>query len=318
VRDRATLDRIRALAIPPAWTEVWICSLAHGHLQATGRDVRGRKQYRYHEEWNSVRGTTKYERVIAFGRVLPRIRRRVQRDLRREGLGREKVLAVVVQLLEATLIRVGNEEYARENGSFGLTTLRDRHVTFNRGTVRFQFLGKSGKTHDVQLHDARLSRLVKRLQELPGQDLFQYIDETGERQKVTSEDINAYLREVAGEEFSAKDFRTWSGTLLAAQEFAALVAKKIRPTKRLLKEAIIRVAERLGNTPTICRKCYIHPHVMDGFLVGETIEVVVAGNGGTPHGAVEAAVLAFLKRRMKRRPVSIATALRRSITKAAA
>ncbi|MDB6126285.1 MAG: topoisomerase, partial [Verrucomicrobia bacterium] len=198
VRDRATLDRIRALAIPPAWTEVWICSLAHGHLQATGRDVRGRKQYRYHEEWNSVRGTTKYERVIAFGRMLPRIRRRVRRDLRREGLGREKVLAVVVQLLEATLIRVGNEEYARENGSFGLTTLRDRHVTFNRGTVRFQFLGKSGKTHDVQLHDARLSRLVKRLQELPGQDLFQYIDETGERQKVTSEDINAYLREVAG------------------------------------------------------------------------------------------------------------------------
>ena len=215
MKDAATVERIRKLAIPPAWTDVWICPRANGHLQATGRDARGRKQYRYHADWREVRDETKFGRMIAFGEALPKIRERIDRDLSQRGLGREKVLATVVKLLETTLIRVGNEEYAKQNNSFGLTTLRDRHVDVDGSTLRFEFRGKSGKEHSVEVHDRRLARIVKQCRDLPGQKLFQYLDDDGERQSVSSEDVNAYLRETTGEDFSAKDFRTWGGTVLA-------------------------------------------------------------------------------------------------------
>lgn len=306
VKDAATLARVKSLAIPPAWTEVWIAPQANGHIQATGRDARGRKQYRYHAEWRATRDGTKFNRMLAFGRALPRIRKMVARDLRRPGLGREKVLAAMVRLLETTLIRVGNEEYAKQNQSFGLSTMRDRHVEIARGVLHFSFRGKSGKQHHVDLHDARLARIVRQTQELPGQELFQYVDEAGDQQKVSSHDVNDYLRSIAGEEFSAKDFRTWAGTVLAAvalREFQRFDSHA--EAKRNLVAAIENVARRLGNTPAICRKCYVHPVVMESYLDGETVELLKAKTEeALSHDfaglrAEEAAVLAFLQSRLR-------------------
>jgi DNA topoisomerase-1 len=277
ISNRAELQRIRALAIPPAWTDVWICANPLGHLQATGRDARGRKQYRYHPRWREVRDEVKYGRLIKFAQALPRIRARANADLRRSGLPREKVLAAVVLLLEKTLIRVGNEEYARENRSFGLTTMRDEHAKIAGGSVRFEFRGKSGIRHAVDLHDARLARIVKACRDLPGYELFQYIDEDGERQVIDSADVNEYLREVSGEDFTAKDFRTWAGTVLAAKALAATRAfSSAKQAKRNIVQAIESVAKRLGNTRSVCRKCYIHPAIFDAYLDGATIETVRA------------------------------------------
>jgi DNA topoisomerase-1 len=263
VQDLPTLRRIRALAIPPAWTEVWICPIPHGHIQAVGRDARGRKQYRYHARWREVRDQTKYARLVEFGRALPRIRERIEQDLGRPGLPREKVLATVLRLLETTLIRVGNEEYARQNHSYGLTTLRSQHVTIDGTRLRFEFHGKGGKRHAVALTDRRLARVVRRCQELPGYELFQYVDEEGHRQMIDSADVNGYLREIGGDDFTAKDFRTWGGTVLAAHALASLAPRSAKlDLRRQLGEAINQVARRLGNTAAICRKCYVHPDVI--------------------------------------------------------
>ena len=275
IRDDATIARIRALAIPPAWTDVWICPWERGHIQATGRDARGRKQYRYHPRWREVRDETKYTRMIAFGRALPHIRRRVEHDMALPGLPREKVLATVARLLETTLIRVGNDEYARVNRSFGLTTMRDRHAQVNGTSIQFEFRGKAGKSHSVGIKDRRLARIVKQCRDLPGYELFQYLDESGERRVVDSGDVNQYLREVAGAEFSAKDFRTWAGTVLATlalQEFEAFDSEA--QAKRNIVRAVERVAHRLGNTPTICRKSYIHPAILDEYLEGTMLEAL--------------------------------------------
>jgi DNA topoisomerase I len=270
VRDVATLSRIRALAIPPAWRAVWICPRADGHLQATGRDARGRKQYRYHSRWRETRDETKYGRMLEFAAALPAIHRRVGRDLARHGLPREKILATVVRLLETTLIRVGNEEYARENDSFGLTTLRTRQVRVNGSKVRFQFRGKSGVEHAIELEDRRMAAIVKRVRELPGQELFQYVDEDGSLRSVGSADVNAYLKEISGEDFTSKDFRTWAGTLLAARALGRLGGFKSQAqAKRNVVTAVEAVARLLGNTAAVCRKCYIHPAVLEGYLAGK-------------------------------------------------
>lgn len=275
IRDPEVLRRIKSLGIPPAYTDVWICADPRGHLQATGRDAKGRKQYRYHPLWRATRDDTKYHRMLAFGQALPLIRARTEHDLGLPGLPREKVLAGVVRLLEATLIRVGNEEYAKTNKSFGLTTMRDRHVRIEGATVRFAFRGKSGKSHTVQLTDRRLAKIVKRCRDLPGYELFQYIDDDGQRQTIGSADVNAYLREVTGQDFTAKDFRTWAGTVLAAialQEFEAVDSEA--QAKKNVVRAIERVSERLGNTPSICRKCYVHPAVLDAYLEGTLLETL--------------------------------------------
>ena len=305
VRDGVTLARIRALVIPPAWTRVWICPDPDGHVQATGRDQRGRKQYRYHPRWQQVRDAAKYGRLLAFGRALPTLRRRVTRDLQAPPLSRARVLATVVRLLETTLIRVGNEEYAQANQSFGLTTLRDRHVTVTRDRVRFRFRAKSGVWQEVELQDDRLARTVKRCQDLPGQVLFQYVDGDGTRQRVTSDDVNAYLREAMGADFTAKDFRTWAGTVLAAtalQELAQVDGDSAR--KRNVTRAIEAVARQLGNTTAVCRRCYVHPAVLEHYLDGRTIDVLRARtasllvHGGRHLSREETAVLALLHRRM--------------------
>jgi DNA topoisomerase-1 len=269
VKDRTTIDRIRRLAIPPAWTDVWICPDPLGHIQATGRDARGRKQYRYHARWRTVRDAAKYERMADFGKALPRIRQRVQQDLGKPGLPREKVLAAVVRLLEETHIRVGNEEYARENGSFGLTTLRNHHADVNGSSVRFSFKGKSGRLHRVEFADHRLARIIRQTQDLPGQELFQYVDDDGAVIPVGSEDVNEYLREISADDFTAKDFRTWAGTILAARYFAD--CGHDTPAGKARQEVvrtIARVADALGNTPAVCRKCYVHPAVVAAFLEG--------------------------------------------------
>ncbi len=289
VRDARTLERIRSLAIPPAWTDVWICPDPRGHLQATGRDARGRKQYRYHPLWQRVRDASKYEHVLAFARALPRIRAAVDRDLARRGTPRERVLAAVTRLLDETSIRVGNQEYRRENHSYGLTTLQDRHVRVEGETMRFHFRGKSGKEHDVELQDRRLARVVQHSQDIPGQELFQYVDDAGERRSIRSEDVNAYLKEIGDGEFTAKDFRTWNGTVLASR----LLCETDPPVseaqgKKHVVAAIKQVARELGNTPAVCRKAYVHPQVIDAYLTGdlapnavlrETREVEVPDNG---------------------------------------
>lgn len=307
VRDLAAVRRIKALAIPPAWTDVWICPIPNGHLQATGRDARGRKQYRYHPRWREVRDETKYGRMIAFGEALPRIRARVGRDLGLPGIPREKVLATVVRLLETTGIRVGNEEYARENHSFGLTTMRDRHVEVAGPTLRFQFRGKGGKAQSIDLNDQRLAKIVKRCQDLPGYELFQYLDENGRRQTIDSADVNAYLRQITGQDFTAKDFRTWAGTVLATlalQEFAEFASQA--QAKKNVVQAIKTVAERLGNTPTICRKCYVHPAVLDAYLDGSMLRTLERRaeremrESLSGLRAEEAAVLALLQQRLAR------------------
>jgi len=274
IRDRQTLARIRSMAVPPAWTDVWICPSSRGHIQATGRDARGRKQYRYHADWRNVRDEAKFERTIAFAEALPALRRRVELDLRRSGLPRQKVVAAVVRLLETTLARVGNEEYARHNRSFGLTTLRNRHAEVDGDGIRFTFNGKGGKKHTVDLRDRRLARIVGRCQDLPGQSLFQYVDADGEPQRVSSDDVNDYLREATGDDFSAKDFRTWAGTVLAAQALQALAAELDLSTNSRLLRAVERVARDLGNTPAVCRRCYIHPAIIDSYLDGSMADVL--------------------------------------------
>ena len=275
IHDAEKLKRIKALGIPPAWTDVWICANPRGHIQATGRDAKGRKQYRYHPRWREVRDETKYGRMIAFGQALPLIRARVEHDLKLPGLPREKVLATVVKLLETTLIRVGNQEYARANKSFGLTTMRDRHVEIEGSTVHFEFKGKSGKKHSIDVRDRRLAQIVKRCRDIPGYELFQYIDENGQRQTIDSSDVNDYLREITGEDFTAKDFRTWAGTVLASlmlQEYE--ICDTETQAKKNIVRAIESVAERLGNTPAVCRKCYVHPAVLDAYLDGSLIETL--------------------------------------------
>ena len=307
LRDPDQIARIKALAIPPAYTDVWICPDPDGHLQATGRDARGRKQYRYHPRWRTIRDDNKYERMMAFAAALPAIRRRVDADLVRPGLPREKVLAAVVRLLETTLIRVGNDEYARSNRSFGLTTMRDRHVKVGKKSVRFEFRGKSGVRHEIDLADARLARIVARCRDLPGQELFQYLDDQGASRDVASSDVNAYIQEVSGLDFTAKDFRTWAGTVLASlalQEFEAFDSQT--QAKKNVVAAIERVAERLGNTPSVCRKCYIHPEVLLSYLDGSMLETlrqraeaeITDGLGDLR--PEEAAVVALLQQRLRR------------------
>jgi DNA topoisomerase-1 len=308
IRDETRLLRIRRLAIPPAYTNVWICPSPNGHLQATGRDARGRKQYRYHERWREVRDENKYERMLVFGKALPKIRRRVQRDLRRQGLPREKVLATVVQLLERTFIRIGNEEYAKENKSFGLTTLRNRHVDVKGEKLKFSFRGKSGVEHEVDVKDRRLAKIIRQLQELPGQDIFQYVNGDGVKRSVTSQDVNEYLQEITGEEFTAKDFRTWAGTVLAAMALHAQEAFKTQiEAKKNVKDAIAAVAKILGNTPTVCRKCYVHPAVLETYLSGAMIEGLQEKTEETLAKKLpslrsqEAAVLSFLQVKLKKK-----------------
>ena len=303
IRNPDTLARIRRFAIPPAWTGVWICRDPRGHLQATGRDARGRKQYRYHDDWRATRDEGKFARMIAFGGALPRIRRQVARDLRREG--REKVLATVVRLLETTLIRVGNEEYRRTNHSVGLSTMRDRHVSIRGDVLHFDFRGKGGKHHEIDLRDRRLAKIVRSLQELPGQELFQYIDADGRRQKITSTDINAYLHAIGGAEFSAKDFRTWAATVLAAVALNETGKCEAKQARHNLLTAIAQVAQRLGNTPAICRRSYIHPTVMECYLNGQTTVALGARTGARLRRGMyglseeERAVLALLKAQAK-------------------
>lgn len=269
VRSPKDLERIRKLAIPPAWTDVWICPRANGHLQATGRDAKGRKQYRYHADWREVRDETKFGRMMAFGEALTKIRERIDRDMSLRGLPREKVVATVVKLLETTLIRVGNKEYVKQNNSFGLTTLRDQHVDVEGSKLRFEFRGKSGKEHSVEIQDRRLARIVKQCRDLPGQKLFQYLDEKGERQSVSSEDVNAYLKETTGEDFTAKDFRTWGGTVLALSALLEIGSCETeKEANKAVVETIKRVAGQLGNRPAICRKYYVHPAILETFLEG--------------------------------------------------
>jgi DNA topoisomerase-1 len=298
IRDEQRLLRIKRLAIPPAWTDVWICPSPSGHIQGTGRDARRRKQYRYHDRWRELRDENKFDRLADFAKALPKIRRRVAQDMRLPGLPRRKVLATVVRLLERTFIRIGNEEYARENKSFGLTTMQDRHVTVTGPHLRFRFRGKSGRQHEVDVTDRRIARIVSKCQDLPGQDLFQYVADEGEARDVTSQDVNDYLREITNENFTAKDFRTWAGTVLAA---IALNAQGEFETKKQAKAnvkiAVCAVAQLLGNTPAICRKCYVHPAIVEGYLSGSQI----AGLNDaikTPQNInlrkVEAAVLKFL------------------------
>jgi DNA topoisomerase-1 len=308
VRDTRTLSRIRGLVIPPAWTDVWISTNRAGHLQATGRDARGRKQYRYHAKYRESREKAKYEHVIDFAEALPKIRERVQHDLSLPGLPREKVIATVVRLLETTMIRVGNEEYAKANHSYGLTTLRNRHVDVNGSKLRFEFKGKSGVKHSVELHDRRLAGVIKRLEEIPGQELFQYLDEAGERHNVTSSDVNDYLHEASGAGFTAKDYRTWAGTVLAAIALQTVEdADEPVDTKKHLKQAIDGVARQLGNTPAICRKCYVHPDVIAEYLDGGLSEALAGRADAAVKDPVEgltdeeAAVLSLLRRRLKRR-----------------
>jgi DNA topoisomerase-1 len=306
VRDRATLMRIRRLAIPPAWTDVWICPRADGHLQATGRDARGRKQYRYHERWREVRDESKYGRLAAFARALPRIRRRVSRDLARPGLPREKALATIVTLLETTFIRIGNEEYARENASFGLTTLRERQVQVEGSKVKFRFRGKSGVPHEVALADRRIARIVRRMQDLPGEELFQYLDEQGNADAIESADVNAYLKSIAGADFTSKDFRTWAGTLLCLRALRHVPPPtSLASGRREVTRAVETVARELRNTRAVCRKCYIHPVVIDTFLDGKLHQLARERSD-------EAALLALLSRKPRRAP-SLATTLARSL-----
>lgn len=270
VRDEETLARIKSLAIPPAWQEVWICSLPNGHLQATGRDARGRKQSRYHPRWREVRDETKYERMLLFGSALPGIRKRIEQDLAYAGIPREKILATIIRLMETTFIRIGNEEYARTNHSYGLTTMRNKHVAVHGSTVHFEFLGKSGVKHSVDLQDRRLAGIVRKCLDLPGYELFQYVDETGERHSVGSEDVNSYLREIAGDHFTAKDFRTWAGSVLACTHLQGLEPfTSETEAKRNIVAAVKCVALQLGNTPSVCRKCYIHPTVLACYIDGK-------------------------------------------------
>ena len=307
IKDHGEKKRIEKIGVPPAYTDVWICPKPNGHIQATGRDAKGRKQYRYHPDWTIARDSAKYERMTEFGALLPGLRARVASDMRKRGLPREKVLATIVALLEKTLIRVGNEDYAKDNKSFGLTTLRNRHLDIEGSTLKFDFKGKSGKTWTLDLADRRIAKVVRSIQELPGQHLFQYLDEDGARQGVSSLDVNDYLREITGTDVTAKDFRTWAGTVLASmalREFEAVDSQTAM--KRNVKAAIERVASRLGNTPTICRKCYVHPRVLDAYLDGDLLKEIKDNVETELHEDAanlrpeEAALLGLLSRRISR------------------
>lgn len=307
IGDKRVLERIHRLAIPPAWTDVWICGSANGHIQATGRDARGRKQYKYHARWREVRDSTKFERMLEFAAALPKIRKRIASDLAERALSRRKVLATVVYLLENTLIRVGNADYAKQNKSFGLTTLRDGHVDVNGGELRFEFKGKSGKIWKLRMRDRRIAAVVRSCQDLPGQHLFQYLDENGERQRITSSDVNDYLRNIAGGDITAKDFRTWAGTILAAMalsEFESFDSEA--GAKRNIKAAIEKVAARLGNTPTICRQCYVHPEIVNAYLEGSLLTTLKSEAESELRKKLgrlspeEAAVLSLIQSRLKR------------------
>jgi DNA topoisomerase-1 len=303
IADRAEIARIKSLAVPPAYTDVWISPLPNGHLQATGRDARGRKQYRYHKRWRAIRDETKFDRMVAFAKALPSIRAAIARDVAKRAMPREKVLATVVSLLEATSIRVGNEEYARENDSYGLTTMQEEHADVRGATIRFHFRGKSGKVHEVQVKDKRLARVVKAGQELPGQHLFEYVDDEGEPRPVHSEDVNDYLREISGGDFTAKDFRTWEATVTCALELAAVKADGKDEAKAAVVEAIRHVAEKLGNTPAVCKKSYIHPGVIDEFLANGALTLIERRARKTAPNALsgdEAAVVALVERIMAR------------------
>jgi DNA topoisomerase I len=322
VRDLSVVKRIRSLAIPPAWTGVWICPHENGHLQATGRDAKGRKQFRYHPLWREVRDATKYDRLIDFAQALPEIRRRIARDIAKPGLTREKVLATIVRLMDLAFIRVGNEEYAKQNDSYGLTTMKDQHAKIRGERIQFSFRGKSGKHHTIEVQDGRLARIVKRCQDIPGQDLFQWINGNGKRHDVTSGDVNDYLREISGSDFTAKDFRTWAGTVLAARALKATRAFETqRQAKRNIKKSIEAVAEQLGNTPAVCRRCYVHPFLIDGYMrkklpcngsVSSEANGVIktSSRPKTSLGCDEREVLQFLRccRREEQRAASVALA----------
>lgn len=305
VRDEQTLARIKSLIIPPAWTDVWICPSKRGHIQATGRDVKGRKQYKYHADFRALRETSKFGHMLEFAKALPTIRCRVDEDMRKKSLSREKVLATVIHLLEATLIRVGNDSYAKDNKSFGLTTLRNSHVDVEGSEFRFRFKGKSGKTWNLKIRDRRIARIIRSCQELPGQELFAYIDDEKKIRDVTSADVNAYLKEISGADITAKDFRTWAGTVLAAlalREFESFDSQTA--AKKNIRHAIEQVAARLGNTPTICRKCYVHPEIlncyMEGSLLFEIKEEIESELRNLDRlNPEETAVLSLLRMRLK-------------------
>jgi DNA topoisomerase-1 len=307
ITDTPTLQRIRKLVIPPAWTSVWICPDPDGHIQAVGLDAKGRRQYRYHPRFRETRDSAKYHHMIAFAAALPALRQRVARDMATSGLGRRKVIATVVHLLETTMIRVGNRAYAKENKSYGLTTLQSRHVSVEGTELRFHFKGKSGKIWKLGVRDRRVARIVRSCQELPGQHLFQYLDDTGERQAVTSADVNAYLKEASGSDITAKDFRTWTGTVIAAMTLAEYDGVDcLKTAKKNITQVIGQVSARLGNTPPICRKCYVHPEILTAYLDGalrldacDTVEDGVSAERLSPE---ESAVLAFLQARMSYRP----------------
>ncbi len=308
IRDEQRLLRIKRLAIPPAWTDIWVCPSSNCHLQATGRDARRRKQYLYHERWREVRDENKYDRIISFGKALPKIRRRIARDSKLPGLPQNKVLATVVQLLERTFIRIGNEEYARENKSFGLTTMKDRHVEVKGAKLRFRFRGKSGRDHEVDVTDRHIAKIIAKLQDLPGQDLFQYVDEEGEIRNISSQDVNEYLREITGEDFTAKDFRTWAGTVLTAVALKAQEQfENQKQAKSNINTAIKAVSKILGNTPAICRKCYVHPAVLESYLDQKSIEGLkqmtedALEKEDVDLRSSEAAVLKFLKSRLTKK-----------------
>jgi DNA topoisomerase-1 len=304
IQDAGERKRLDSLAIPPAWTDVWICPDRDGHIQATARDARGRKQYRYHPSYREARDQSKFRRMLEFSEALPRLRERMERDLRSASLGRNQLLATVVRLLDKTLIRVGNDEYARANRSFGLTTLRRRHVSVKGSTLRFSFRGKSGIEHSIAINDLRLAHIVQRCQDLPGQEMFQYVDAFGRRQSVTSDDVNAYLREISGRDVTAKDFRTWGGTMLAALELRTMgPASSRREADRNVIRAIDAVSERLGNTRTVCRKYYVHPGLLQAYHLGLTVPApkAVRQRRGRPEAALrrdEVAVLQFLQERL--------------------
>jgi DNA topoisomerase-1 len=307
VRDPAELARIKSLVIPPAWREVWICPVANGHLQATGRDARGRKQHRYHPRWREIRDANKYDRMIDFAKRLAAIRRKVDEDLEVPGLPREKVLATVVRLLETSRIRVGNEEYARQNNSFGLATMRNRHVSVSGSNIRFEFRGKSGVHHALDLNDRRLAKIIKQCQDLPGHELFQYIADDGARCSIGSADVNTYLRETAGDDFSSKDFRTWAGTVLAVRTLLELQGVTSNAqVKRNIAQAIESVAAKLGNTKAVCRKCYVHPAVLEAYADGSLFKLSRLRRRKPKAGSSneltneEAVVLTLLSRRLKR------------------
>jgi len=319
ITDKAEIARIRALAVPPAYTNVWICPIPNGHLQATGRDARGRKQYRYHKRWRELRDETKFDRMVAFAQALPKVRKRVEEDVKREGMPREKVLAAIVRLLEGTSIRIGNDEYARDNQSYGLTTIENRHVKVKGPTVRFSFRGKSGVQHAIDFQDRRLAKIVRQCQDLPGQQLFGYLDAEGEPHDVGSSDVNDYIREIAGDDFSAKDFRTWAGTVSCALLLAELedgaeasTAERKQHVAGILKD----VALRLGNTPAVCRKCYVHPHVIDAYMENGAIGKIASTKTRTGLLSEERFVLNLLRRRAKASDVSrTSRQLRRSLAK---